>query len=62
MWTGSKEFNITIRRRAKAKLLSLSQHGFKKGDGSLLPFDQFQTEDDIFKFFEMYTVIPELRG
>lgn len=55
-FTGSKDFNIEIRRKALEKGYSLSEYGFKKvDDGSLMSFD---SEGDIFKFLGLDFVDP----
>lgn len=58
-FTGSKEFNINIRRKALEKGYSLSEYGFKKvEDSSLISFD---SEKEIFDFLGLDFVDPTKR-
>ncbi len=57
--TGSKAFNIRMRRRAKAKGLLLNQRGlFKDGEQINTPSD---TEQRLFAMVDMSYVVPEKR-
>lgn len=47
-WTGSMQFNIVCRARAKARGAKLSQYGLQKKDGTWL-----RHEDDILSFLDM---------
>lgn len=55
-FTGSKEFNIEIRRKALEMGYSLSEYGFKKVDDDSLM--SFNSEVDIFKFLGLDFVDP----
>lgn len=57
MYTGSKEYNISMRYKAKKMGLMLNQYGLFK-DGFIIAF---QTEEDIFKALDMKYVAPEMR-
>lgn len=58
-FTGSKEFNIEIRRKALEKGYSLSEYGFKeKTSDKLITFD---SEDEIFTFLGIDYVEPTAR-
>ncbi len=55
-FTGSKEFNIGIRKKALEKGYSLSEYGFKKVDSSEML--TFNSEEEIFDFLGMDFVSP----
>ena len=55
-FTGSKEFNIDIRKKAIEKGYSLSEYGFKKVDTCSLV--TFNSENEIFAFLGMDFVSP----
>lgn len=59
-FTGSQAFNIQMRKIALEKGLSLSEHGLKKEDGSMVD-EEFKTEEDVFKYLEMQYSIPSTR-
>jgi DNA polymerase (family 10) len=54
-FTGSKEFNINMRKRALQKGMSLSEHGLKGNNQSI------QSEEDVFKVLDMEYLPPEKR-
>lgn len=58
-FTGSKEFNIAIRRKALEKGFSLSEYGFKNNDDGKLM--SFKSEKEIFSFLGMDFVEPKDR-
>ena len=58
-FTGSKEFNIEIRRKALEKGYSLSEYGFKKVDDNSMV--TFNSEKEIFDFLGLDFVDPTKR-
>jgi len=59
-FTGSQAFNIQMRRVALEKGLSLSEHGLKKEDGSMLE-EEFKTEEDVFEYLSITYTNPSKR-
>lgn len=57
MYTGSKEYNISMRYKAKKMGLMLNQYGLIK-NGAIIAFE---AEEDIFKALNMEYVAPEMR-
>lgn len=57
-FTGNSTFNIVMRRKAKAKGLTLSEYGLKDGAGTLAA----RTEEDIFSKLGMEFVQPKDRS
>lgn len=51
-FTGSKNFNIVIRRWALSRGWSLSEYGFSNGQGQVVDLG-ITSEEDIFKFLEL---------
>lgn len=60
-FTGSKLFNINMRKIALEKGYSLSEHGLKSIETNELIKKNITTEKDIFKFLSMEYVSPETR-
>ena len=58
--TGSKEFNIRMRRLAKSKGYLLNQKGLYKS-GKRLNSSKFKSEKSIFDFLNMKYVSPKSR-
>jgi len=58
-FTGSKEFNIEIRRKALEKGYSLSEYGLKKIDDDTMT--SFNSEKEIFDFLGLDFVEPTKR-
>ncbi|MFO0907215.1 MAG: DNA polymerase/3'-5' exonuclease PolX [Isosphaeraceae bacterium] len=58
-FTGSKEHNIAMRRRALARGLSLNEYALTRTDGS--PGVACRTEDDLFAALGLDPIPPELR-
>ena len=56
-FTGSQQFNITMRNVALQKGYSLNEYGFTPSP----PHSTFKTEKDIFNFLEMKWIEPRLR-
>jgi len=56
-FTGSKNFNIKLRKLAIKKGLKINEYGVFKNDKFLVG----KTEEEIFKFFKMAYIPPELR-
>lgn len=57
MYTGSKEYNITMRIKAKKQGYMLNQYGLFENDTNIVS----KTEEEIFKALNMPYVIPRLR-
>lgn len=57
-FTGSKQHNIQFRELAKAQGLSFSEHGFRRGDGSLI---ECASEDEVYSTLGLPLIAPELR-
>lgn len=58
-WTGSKEFNISLRAKAKRMGCMLSQNGFKDKEGKLIAF---KTEQEMFEYLEEPYLEPSQRN
>ena len=56
-FTGSKDHNIVLRKRAIEKGLKLSEYGLFKGDRVV----SSKNEEDIYKALKMEIIVPELR-
>lgn len=56
-FTGSKEHNIAMRRRAQDRQLKLSEYALEGPTGSI----SCQTEADIFRALDLHMIPPELR-
>jgi len=57
-FTGSKEHNVELRRRAKERDLKLNEYGLFRDDDSLVAC---KTEEDLFKQFDLPYIPPPLR-
>lgn len=57
-FTGSKAHNIALRERAIKQGLSLSEHGFKRQDGSEI---LCRTEEEVYQTLGLQWIPPELR-
>jgi DNA polymerase (family 10) len=57
-FTGSQSHNVRVREIAQKKNLSLSEYGFKREDGTLLPCRE---EADVYEALGMSWIPPELR-
>jgi DNA polymerase beta len=60
-FTGSKIFNINMRKIALEKGYSLSEHGMKNMKTEQMVTQEMKTEKDVFKFLTMEYVEPENR-
>ena len=60
-FTGSKEFNVTMRNYLLEKGYTLNEHGVEYTDKNKKFNEVFQTEKDIFNYFEYKYVEPEER-
>ena len=64
-FTGSKYHNVMMRQRALSRGYRLSEWGiFDKDSGENIPIEEvnlIQTEADLFKFFDLEMIEPELR-
>ncbi|MCM8826222.1 MAG: DNA polymerase/3'-5' exonuclease PolX [Candidatus Omnitrophica bacterium] len=56
-FTGSKQFNIKVRQYAIKKGYKINEYGVFKGERKLVS----KSEDEIFEFFKMQFIPPELR-
>lgn len=56
-FTGSKEHNVALRTYAQSKLMSVSEHGIKKGKTQ----HKFDNEKGVYEFLGMDYIVPELR-
>lgn len=57
--TGSKAFNIRMREMAVARGVTLNEYGIREREGG--ETDRFPSEEDIFRYFRMAFIPPELR-
>jgi DNA polymerase (family 10) len=57
-FTGSQSHNVRVREIAQKQNLSLSEYGFKREDGTLIPCPE---EADVYKTLAMSWIPPELR-
>jgi len=57
-FTGSKEHNVTLRSRAQARGMKLSEYGLFDTDGKIIPC---KTEADIFEGLGLAYIPPEMR-
>ncbi len=64
-FTGSKEHNVGMRQRARARKMSLNEYGlFKLTKDGETDFDQpvdYKSEEDIYQKLDLHFVPPELR-
>lgn len=60
-FTGSKEFNVEMRKRALAQGYSLSEHGLKATREEVELPPEMRTEKEIFAFLKLPYVAPEMR-
>lgn len=60
-FTGSKEFNVEMRKRALAQGYSLSEHGLKAMREKVELPPEMRTEKEIFAFLKLPYVAPEMR-